>query len=163
MAGKQNLIPASKRTSEEASENGRKGGIASGKARREKADMRRMAQSILDGTFTLKDEKGEVRELTGTEIMLKGLLKNIANANSRNWGKAMDIMKDLTGANLSPEQKAKIKAETQLAKAKAKEASGANVAPVVDDNFLQALSSTAADDWSDEGGGNENGDEDSDV
>ena len=36
MANEENLIPANKRSLSEARENGRKGGIASGKARREK-------------------------------------------------------------------------------------------------------------------------------
>lgn len=122
--GQENLIPFSERTEEEARENGRKGGKASGVARRRKADLRRMAQEILDGTY--KDKNG--KPFTGADLIQKGLLANLGNPNSKNWGKAMDIFIQLTGANISPEQKQKIKAEAQLAKAKAKaiQTGGAN-------------------------------------
>ena len=48
MANEDNLIPFSNRSQTEARELGRKGGIASGKARREKADMRKLMQAALD-------------------------------------------------------------------------------------------------------------------
>lgn len=94
------------RTTEEQREIARKGGKASGAARRRKADLRRMAQDILDGTYT--DKNG--RQFTGAELIQSGLLANLGNPNSKNWGKAMDIFIQLTGANISPEQKQKIKA-----------------------------------------------------
>ncbi|WP_155962149.1 stress-induced protein [Streptococcus ruminantium] len=47
MANESNLIPANKRSQSEARENGKKGGIASGKARRKKADLRRAFETIL--------------------------------------------------------------------------------------------------------------------
>lgn len=144
--GQENLIPFSERTEEEARENGRKGGKASGVARRRKADLRRMAQDILDGTYTDKNGK----PFTGAELIRSGLLANLGNPNSKNWGKAMDIFIQLTGANMSPEQKAKLKAETQLAKAKAKAADPKQAVSTVNDNFLEALNATAEEnDWSD--------------
>lgn len=141
--GQENLIPFSERTEEEARESGRKGGKASGAARRRKADLRRMAQEILDGTYT--DKNG--RQFTGAELIQSGLLANLGNPNSKNWGKAMDIFIQLTGANMSPEQKAKLKAETKLAKAKAKAADPKQAVNTVDDNFIEALNATAGDDW----------------
>ncbi len=44
MANEQNLIPNSKRSPREVRENGRKGGIASGKARREKKTLREIME-----------------------------------------------------------------------------------------------------------------------
>ena len=52
----ENLVPNNKRSPNEVRENGKKGGIASGKARRKKADLRELAQTIIDGTYT--DENG---------------------------------------------------------------------------------------------------------
>ena len=50
MAGADNLkVP----TSEEARKYGRKGGIASGKARREKADLKKKVNQILKWTFSV--------------------------------------------------------------------------------------------------------------
>lgn len=144
--GQENLIPFSERTEEEARENGRKGGKASGAARRRKADLRRMAQDILDGTYTDKNGK----PFSGADLIQNGLMQNLSNPNSKNWGKAMDIFIQLTGANMSPEQKAKLKAETQLAKAKAKAADPKQAVSTVSDNFLEALNATAeGDNWSD--------------
>lgn len=147
MANEQNLKPfTADQDREEAVKNGRKGGKASGVARRRKADLRRMAQEILDGTY--KDKNG--KPFTGAELIQNGLLANLGNPNSKNWGKAMDIFIQLTGANMSPEQKAKLKAETQLAKAKAKAADPKQAVSTVNDNFIEALNATAeGDDWSD--------------
>ena len=131
------------RTAEEQREIAQKGGKASGVARRRKADLRRMAQDILDGTYTDKNGK----QFTGAELIQSGLLANLGNPNSKNWGKAMDIFIQLTGANISPEQKQKLKAETQLAKAKAKSADPKQATQRVGDNFLTALNGTAVDDW----------------
>lgn len=51
MANNKNLVPPV-RTTEEARERGRNGGIASGKARRAKKSMRERAQLLLDCKFT---------------------------------------------------------------------------------------------------------------
>ena len=117
MANEQNLVPfTSDQNREEAARNGRKGGKASGKARREKADLRRMAQALLDGRFT--DVNGV--SFTGSELVQKGLMQNLADAGGRNWGKAMDILITLTGASITPEQKEAMKAQTEKVKAETK-------------------------------------------
>lgn len=113
MANKKNLIPAAHTlTVEEQS----KGGIASGKARREKADLRKMAQTILDGTYTARS--GE--ELTGAELVWQGIMDNISDPYGKNWGKAMEMLTMLSGANMSPEQRANIRAATAKIKAETK-------------------------------------------
>lgn len=52
-----NLIPNTERSPEELREMGRKGGIASGKARRKKRDLREMMQMIVDLSFNKKKGK----------------------------------------------------------------------------------------------------------
>ncbi|HEO5725304.1 TPA: hypothetical protein VA575_000058 [Streptococcus agalactiae] len=47
MVNDENLIPITDRSSSEAREMGRKGGIASGKVRRQQADLRRAFQTLL--------------------------------------------------------------------------------------------------------------------
>lgn len=119
MANEQNLIPFEKGTisKEEAQKNGRKGGINSGKSRRQKANLRKAVQAILTSEFTGK-KNGKIEKMTGEEIIIQGLMQNLANYNGKNWGKAMDIFISLIGDNLSNEQKAKLKAETKLIEAK---------------------------------------------
>lgn len=117
MANEQNLIPGDKRSQSEARENGKKGGINSGKARRRKADLRKMAQQVLDGTYTDKHGK----EFTGEEAIIQSLVANVASPNSKNWGKAMELLIKLSGADKSREENQKLKAEVALLKAKIKQ------------------------------------------
>lgn len=53
--GKENLISLADRTTEERREIARKAGKASGKARREKADMRKLMSMMLDESIDGKD------------------------------------------------------------------------------------------------------------
>lgn len=119
MANEQNLKPAAHPlTVEEQS----KGGKASGKARKRKADLRRMAQEVLDGTF--KDKHG--KEFTGEEAVIQGLVANLADPKGKNWGKAMDLLVQLLSANKSREEKQMLKAQTALIKAKVDMLTGAD-------------------------------------
>lgn len=122
MANEKNLIPNSERTPSELREQTRKGGINSGKSRKRKADLRRMAQEVLDGTYT--DRRGN--EITGEEAVIRGLVANIVDPQGKNWGKAMDLLVVLLGANKSREEKQQIKAQTALTKAKVDMLTGAD-------------------------------------
>lgn len=101
---------------EKAAENGRKGGIASGKSKRRKANMQRMAQDILDGVY--KDKNGT--ELTGEEIVMNGLLNLLSKPSSPKFIQAVQLLATLTGSELTKEEKDKLKAETQKIKSETK-------------------------------------------
>lgn len=111
-----NLVPNEDRTPEERRANARKAGQASGAARRRKADLRKAAQQILDGTYA--DRNGN--QLTGYEIVIKGMVANLSDPKGRNWSKAMDLLIQLTGSGQSKEQVAKLKADTAYTKARTK-------------------------------------------
>lgn len=115
----ENLRPSEYKLSQEEA---KRGGIASGKARRAKADLRRAMQDALNSTFT--DSKGKTA--TGAEIVMAGLMANLSDPKARNWGKAVEVMLLLTGQNMTKEQIAKIKAEIELTKAKTKAISDGN-------------------------------------
>ena len=78
--------------------------------------MRKIAQAILDGTF--EDKNGT--KFTGRDLVQKGLMANLSDPNGRNWSKAMDLLVTLTGANITPEQRESIKAQTEKVKAETK-------------------------------------------
>lgn len=87
MANEQNLRPGEyKLTQEEA----KKGGIASGKARREKADLRRQLQVFLESE-AIKDKDGE--PLTGAELMVKVAVKEMSKGNPKFW----ELIRDTAG------------------------------------------------------------------
>lgn len=63
MAGADNLIPNSERTPEELREITRKGGIASGVARRKKANLRKAFETILQAEVASPNVKKQLEEL----------------------------------------------------------------------------------------------------
>ena len=88
--GIKNLIPV--QSEEEAREKGRKGGIASGKARREKRDRKQMASDLLDLTmqgagvdkikkfFGMKNTELNAYQVTVLSCLMKAMQKGDANA-----------------------------------------------------------------------------------
>ena len=73
--GQENLIPQNKRTKAEQREIARKGGVASGKARREKKLLSEFYGSLLADTFDVKVE-GEIEKLSG-EKFFQAIVKDI--------------------------------------------------------------------------------------
>lgn len=73
---KSNLILNSERSPEELREMGRKGGVASGKARREKRELQKMAKLWLEVFDELeswdKDQAGKLLDKLVKEIMKRG-------------------------------------------------------------------------------------------
>lgn len=68
-----NLIPNSQRTPEELREMTRKGGIASGKARRKKADLKKAMQTLLSMDVASEKSKQQLEDL-GVEATNEMLL-----------------------------------------------------------------------------------------
>jgi len=124
------LIPQNKRTKEEQKKIARMGGIASGRTRRAKADLRKAMQLAMETVW--KDSKGN--EATGQEMTIAGIIANLSDPKGRNWGKALDAMLLLTNQSLTKDQIAKIKAETALTKAKTKaiQENGGSLADIED-------------------------------
>ena len=90
MANEQNLIPfTSEQSHEEAVENGRKGGIASGEAKRAKKSLREAMQILMDADLTGKDGK----TITGTEAMAA---RAFQAALKGDW-KAWELVRDTAG------------------------------------------------------------------
>lgn len=63
MANEQNLIPANKRSKSEARKNGSKGGVASGVARRKKANLKKAFETILQAEVASPNVKKQLEEL----------------------------------------------------------------------------------------------------
>jgi hypothetical protein len=72
MVNSKNLIPNTERTPEELREMGRKGGIASGKARRKKRDLQKAAKIWLE-VFTELESKDKTR----AKQVYKSLMKQM--------------------------------------------------------------------------------------
>ncbi len=120
MKGKENLIPVTKRAKDEAREISRKGGKASGKARREKKTMAKIAEMMLELSLKPKAQAVEIDEVTSlTELanqnvsvqtaMIMALTKNALEGDC----KSIDMLLTLTGQKVE-KQELNIKSETPL-------------------------------------------------
>lgn len=79
MANAGNLIPGDKRTPKEARDNGRKGGIASGKARRHQKDLREAVIAGLAGM--IQSKTGE--SLTVAEAIARAQLSKALKGDAK--------------------------------------------------------------------------------
>ena len=86
----ENGIPTNKRSKDEARELGRKGGVASGKARKEKADFKKRCQIWMETEVT-RDKQGN--PVTGAELMIAVAGKEIKNGSAKFW----ELMRDTAG------------------------------------------------------------------
>lgn len=77
-------------TSDEAREIGKKGGIASGKARREKADLRRQMQLWLESDVTT-DKQGN--PMSGAQLLAAVAAKEASKGNAKFW----ELIRDTAG------------------------------------------------------------------
>lgn len=113
-ANLENLQPV--RTKEEAKRRGRNGGIASGKARREKRDMREIARELL--SMPLKDEPiEEIQCLAGANNknmsgMQAALIKQLQMALQGNT-QALTFLRDTAG--FKPADQVEISGDVQKA------------------------------------------------
>lgn len=104
--GRNNLQPV--RTSEEAREKGRAGGIASGKARREKATMKKTLEMLLESN----SKSGQ----TYRELATLGLLKGAINGNAQNYRTILETLGELKQAEEDRTQRELTKVEELLMK-----------------------------------------------
>lgn len=91
MANEQNLIPNSARTPSELRERGIKGGIASGKARREKATMKAVLLEMLDEV----PKENNPRGLSYRQMATLGLIKGAVKGNSQNYKTITETLGEL--------------------------------------------------------------------
>ena len=92
----QNLIPNSERSPKEVRENGKKGGINSGKARRRKKEFRELFEKMLseDGGH-LNGEPVTRKELIVARAMK--ILQDPDSSDAREFLKAFEIVRDTIG------------------------------------------------------------------
>ena len=93
MANEQNLIPNYERTPSERQEIARKGGIASGKARQERATMKKVLQDMLEEVANIKGNKNN---LTYKQLATLGLIKGAINGNASNYKTILEAIGEIS-------------------------------------------------------------------
>ena len=130
--GQDNLIPFGERSEDEARESGRKGGKASGVARRRKADLRKIAEGMITGDIS--------------EMMIKSLIDIAADPGNKNAVSAFKEIRDLLGQNKTTLDKQEQKARIAELKAKTVTSSPEET----DSSYVDALKGLADKVWDDE-------------
>ncbi len=150
--GHDNLIPFNERSEDEARELGKKGGIASGKARRKKANLKRTMETLLKMDVPDSKLKDKLIEMGIDPSMEQGLtlsvlLAAMQSGDHQAFRTIRETIQQTTTLADRREQKArteKIQAEAELMK---QDELGADV---LDDGFLDALEGKAGDIWQEE-------------
>ena len=104
MANEQNLIPNSQRTPEELREQTRKGGIASGKKRREQKTFKELFNQVLNGQLQHKELKERMIEFgipEGECTNKMALMFSMLNQGIKGNTKAFEIIRDTSGEQLT--------------------------------------------------------------
>ena len=148
MANNENLVPfTSNQSREEAVKNGRKGGKASGAARRRKADFRKTLNALLTAEID-SPEWTPVLNALGLDSTLESAVNAamIREALSGNVKAYIAIRDTLGQTTKSEEDLEEQKIRTAAAKAKAGQE---DEEEPEDDGFIDAFNDATEDDWSD--------------
>lgn len=116
MANEQNLIPANKRTKDEHREIAKKGGIASGKARRKKANLKKAFETILQAEVASPNVKKQLEDLGFESTNEMALAMVIMQKAMKGNVRAFEQISKLTTTDVKDsldkaEQKERIKAQ----------------------------------------------------
>lgn len=87
-----NLVSLADRTTEEVREIARKGGIASGKARQEKATMKKTLEMLLD---EIAKVDGNEENLTYKQMSTLGLIKGAIDGKAENYKTMLALLGEL--------------------------------------------------------------------
>ncbi len=144
MANNENLIPFSKRSKNEAREYGKKGGKASGKARRKKADFRKTLNALLTAGID-SEEWTPFLESLGLNSTVEAAVNAamIREALSGNVKAYIAIRDTLGQTTKSEEDLEEQKARTAAVKARTGQTEDEEEAQ--DDGFMDALKNSG--DW----------------
>lgn len=106
MVGEENLIPFNQRTEEEQRELAKKGGIASGKARRRKATIRKTLETIMEMDVP-DDNNRAILEALGLEPTMQNavVIKTVMSAITDASPKSLDTLNKLLGQDKSLQDK----------------------------------------------------------
>lgn len=144
------------RTASEQRELARLGGIASGEARRKKADFRRTLNLLLTAEIDNPEWTPFLKAL-GLDSTLESAVNAAMIREAMNGNvKAYEAIRDTLGQTTKSEEDLE---EQRIRTATAKTKAGMDESGFEDDGFLDALAGTAAEDWQDM----DNTDEESDI
>ena len=154
MANEQNLIKNSERTPSERRENAKKAGVASGKARRKKANLKKAFETILQADVASPNVKKQLEDMgfdtTNEMALAMVMMQKAMKGNVR----AFEQISKLTTTDAKDsldkrEQKERIEA-LKLGNEKLRKQIGTSEVDVKDDGFIKALEGIVEETWREE-------------
>lgn len=150
MANEENLIKNSDRTPSELREITRKGGLASGKARKKKAELKKVLNAVLTAQISDEDIKNRVEELGFENNNLYGIVFVMMQRALNGDVKAMELISKYIGNEKDEydisEQKERIKSLKLDNKKKEQQLNGVNNTELVLSDYLKKLEGVLKDD-----------------
>jgi len=122
--GKENLIPANQRTKEELREMTKKGGIASGKARRKKANLRKALNGLLVSSVSDTEVAAELRAMGFEDSYEMAVMLSLIKSALEGDVSAVTQIAKLSGANKDRYDLAEQRERTKLIKQQRQTADG---------------------------------------
>ena len=153
MANEQNLIKNSERTPSERRENAKKAGVASGKARRKKANLKKAFETILQADVASPNVKKQLEDMgfdtTNEMALAMVMMQKAMKGNVR----AFEQISKLTTTDAKDsldkrEQKERIES-LKLGNEKLRKQIGTSEADVKDDGFIKSLEGVVEETWLD--------------
>ena len=153
MANEQNLIKNSERTPSERRENAKKAGVASGKARRKKANLKKAFETILQADVASPSVKKQLEDMgfdtTNEMALAMVMMQKAMKGNVR----AFEQISKLTTTDAKDsldkkEQKERIEA-LKLENEKRRKQIGTSGVDVHDDGFIKSLEGVVEETWLD--------------
>lgn len=153
MANEQNLIKNSERTPSERRENAKKAGVASGKARKKKANLKKAFETILQADVASPSVKKQLEDMgfdtTNEMALAMVMMQKAMKGNVR----AFEQISKLTTTDAKDsldkkEQKERIEA-LKLGNEKLRKQIGTSEVDVKDDGFIKSLEGVVEETWLD--------------
>ncbi len=153
MANEQNLIKNSERTPSERRENAKKAGVASGKARRKKANLKKAFETILQADVASPSVKKQLEDMgfdtTNEMALAMVMMQKAMKGNVR----AFEQISKLTTTDAKDsldkkEQRERIEA-LKLENEKRRKQIGTSEVDVKDDGFIKSLEGVVEETWLD--------------
>lgn len=153
MANEQNLIKNSERTPSERRENAKKAGVASGKARRKKANLKKAFETILQADVASPNVKKQLEDMgfdtTNEMALAMVMMQKAMKGNVR----AFEQISKLTTTDAKDsldkrEQKERVEA-LKLGNEKLRKQIGTSEVDVKDDGFIKSLEGVVEETWLD--------------
>lgn len=153
MANEQNLIKNSERTPSERRENAKKAGVASGKARRKKANLKKAFETILQADVASPSVKKQLEDMgfdtTNEMALAMVMMQKAMKGNVRAFEQISKLTTTDTKDSLDKkEQRERIEA-LKLENEKRRKQIGTSEVDVKDDGFIKSLEGVVEETWLD--------------